>query len=145
MAEAALVAQIVAGAAAVAGVVQQRKAGKEQRRQNEIQNRIAATRRVRAVRRNIAASRIRRAEVQSAGFEFGVAGGTAVQGAEFGITGDLASSIGASNQQFTGQQAVVASQNRVSSLQQSAATFGGIANLAGQFDEQAVASITSLV
>lgn len=141
----ATAALVVGAAAGVSSIVQQRKAGKEQRRQNQIQNRIAATKRVRDVRRSIAAARIRRAEVQSAGFEFGVAGGTAVQGAEFGITGDLASSIGAANQQLTGQQAVVASQNRVSSLQQSAATFGGIANLAGQFDEQAVAAITSLV
>ena len=140
----ATAALVVGAISTVASVVQQRKAGKEQRRQNQIQNRIAATKRVRDVRRNIAAARIRRAEVQSAGFEFGVAGGTAVQGAEFGITGDLASSIGASNQQFTGQQAVVASQNRVSSLQQSAATFGGIANLAGQFDAQAFESIQSL-
>lgn len=141
MVEAALVVSIVGG---VSSIVQQRKAGKEQRRQNQIQNRIAATRRVRDVRRSIAAARIRRAEVQSAGFEFGVAGGTAVQGAEFGITGDLASSIGAANQQLTGQQVLAAGQNRISSLQQSAATFGGIANLASQFDEQAVASIQSL-
>ncbi len=141
----ATAALVVGAISTVSSVIQQRKAGKEQRRQNQIQNRIAATRRVRDVRRNIAAARIRRAEAQSAGFEFGVAGGTAVQGAEFGITGDLASSIGASGQQFTGQQAVVASQNQVSSLQQSAATFGGIANLAGQFDEQSVAAITSLV
>jgi hypothetical protein len=141
----ATAALVIGAIGTVSSVIQQRKAGKEQRRQSQIQNRIAATRRVRSIKRNIAASRIRRAEAQSAGFEFGVAGGTAAQGAEFGITGDLASSIGASNQQFTGQQAVVASQNRVSSLQQSAATFGGIANLAGQFDEQAVASITSLV
>lgn len=141
----ATAALVIGAVSAVSSIVQQRRAGREQRRQNQVQNRIAATRRVRDIRRNIAASRIRRAEVQSAGFEFGVSGGTAVQGAEFGITGDLASSIGASNVQFTGQQAVIASQNRISSLQQSAATFGGIANLAGQFDEQAVAAITSLV
>jgi len=137
-------AAVIGAVAAVGSVVQARKAGKAQRRQAQISNRIAATRRVRDVRRSIAEARIRRAQAQSAGFEFGVAGGTAAQGAAFGVTGDLASSIGASGQQFTGQQVLAAGQDRISSLQQSAATFGGIANLAGQFDEQSVAAITSL-
>lgn len=141
----ATAALVIGAIGTVSSIVQQRRAGKEQRKQNQIRNRIAATKRVRDIRRNIAAARIRRAEVQSAGFEFGVSGGTAVQGAEFGITGDLAGSIGAANQQLTGQQAIISSQNQVSRLQQSAATFGGIANLAGQFDEQAVASIKSLI
>ncbi len=135
---------VISAVSAVASVVQQRKAGKEQRRQNKIKGRIAATRRMRDVRRSIAASRIRRGEVQAAGFGFGVAGGTAVSGATAGIQGDLGGAIGASNQQFTGQQAVAASQDIVSGFQQSAATFGGISSLAEQFDEQAVSSISGL-
>lgn len=139
----------VTAVAAVAGAVQSRKAGKEQRRQNQIQNRIAATKRVRSIRRTIAAARVRRAEAESAGFQFGVSGGTAVQGAVAGITSDVAGEIGAANQQFTGQQAIVESQNRISSLQQSAATFGSIANLASSFTgaggAQNVAAITDLV
>lgn len=142
MAEAALIVSVLS---AGASIVQQRKASKEQQRQNEISNRIQARSRMRGVRRAIAEARIRRAQVQAAGFEFGVAGGTAVSGAEFGVTGDLASSIAESQQQFTGQQVIAQSQNRVSQLQQSAATFGGISNLAGQFDEQAVAAISNLV
>ena len=134
----------VSAAAAVGGAVQARRAGKEQRKQNEIQNRIAATKRVRNIRRSIAQSRIQRGQVEAAGFQFGVSGGTAVQGAVGGLTSDLGGAIGAANQQFTGQQALVASQNRISQFQQSAATFGAISSLAGQFDEQAIASISNL-
>jgi len=136
--------KFVVAAAAVSSAVQSRKAGKEQRRQNEIQNRIAATSRVRNIRRSIAEARVRRAQAESAGFQLGVSGGTAVQGASAGITSDLGGVIGAANQQFTGQQAISASQNRVSSFQQSAATFGSVASLAGQFNEQNIAAITDL-
>lgn len=142
MTEAALIVAAVAG---VVNIFQQRKAGKEQRRQIEIQNRIEATKRVRNIKQAIAEARIRRAEVEAAGFQLGVSGGTAAQGAAAGVTGDLASTIGAANLQFTGQQAIAASQNRVSSFQQSASTFGSISSLAGMFDEQAIASITDLV
>lgn len=141
--------QVVVGVAAVAGTVQQRRAGREQRRQNEIQNRIAATRRVRNIRRTIAEARIRRGQAEAAGFQFGVSGGTAVSGAVAGITSDVGGVIGAANQQFTGQQAIAESQNRVSQLQQSASTFGAISSLAGQFTgaqgAQNVAAIQSLV
>jgi hypothetical protein len=134
----------VSAVAAVGGAVSARRAGKEQRKQNEIQNRIAATRRVRNIRRSIAQSRIQRGQTEAAGFQFGVSGGTAVQGAVSGITGDLGSAIGAANQQFTGQQAIAASQNRISQFQQQAATFGAISSLAGQFNEQNIAAITNL-
>ncbi len=135
---------VVSAIAAVFSVVRQRKAGKEQRRQNEIQNRIAATKRVRNIRRSIAQARIARAQVESAGFQLGVSGSTAVQGAVAGITSDVGGVIGAANQQFTGQQAIVASQNRVSQFQQQAATFGAISNLAGQFNDQNIAAISDL-
>ena len=138
------VLKVITAVAAVGSAVQARRAGKEQRRQNEIQNRIAATKRVRNIRRTIAEARIRRAQVEAGGFQFGVAGGTAVQGAVSGITGDVGGAIGAANQQFTGQQAIAASQNRVSSLQQSGATFGSVANLAGQFNAQNLAAISDL-
>lgn len=142
MAEAALVLSVISAGAAI---VEKRKITKEQKKQNEIKNRITARSRMRDVRRAIAESRIRRAQAQAAGFEFGVSGGSAVAGAEFGITGDVASSIAESQQQFTGEQVLSEGRNRISSLQQSASTFGSISNLASQFDEQAVASITNLV
>lgn len=135
---------VVSAIAAVFSAVRTRKAGKEQRRQNEIQNRIAATKRVRNIRRSIAQARIRRAQVESSGFQLGVSGSTAVSGAVAGITSDVGGVIGAANQQFTGQQAIVASQNRVSQFQQQAATFGAISNLAGQFNDQNIAAITDL-
>lgn len=136
---------VIAATAAVGSIVQQRKAGKEQRRQIEIQNRLESTKRVRNIKRAIASARVRRAEVQAAGFQLGVAGGTAAQGAAAGVTGELASAIGAANLQLTGQQAIAASQTRVSEFQQSASTFGAISSLAGQFDAQSIASIQELV
>lgn len=142
MAEAALVVSVLS---AGASIIKQRKISREQRKQQEVSSRIQARTRMRGVRRAIAEARIRRGQAQAAGFEFGVAGGSAVTGAEFGITGDLASSIAQSQQQFTGQQVLAAGQTRISELQQSAKTFGAISNLAGQFDEQAVAAIQGLV
>lgn len=146
MATAALIAAV---GGTIASLTLQRKAGKEQRRQVQIQNRIAATKRVRNIRQTIAEARVRRAQAESAGFQFGVSGGTAVQGAVAGITGDVGSVIGAANQQFTGQEAIAESQNRISSLQQSASTFGSIASLASMFTgaggEQNIAAISDLV
>ena len=98
MATAALIVSAVVG---VASVVQQRKIGKEQRRQNRVANKIAAQRRTRDIRRAIAANRIQQGQAQALGFQLGVGGGTAVQGATQGLQGDLASSIGFSNLQFT--------------------------------------------
>lgn len=134
----------ISAIAAVSGAVSARKGQKEQIRQNQIRNRIAATRRIRNVRRRIAEARIRRAEVQAQGVTLGVGGGTAVQGAVGGITSDLFGAIGASNQQFTGAQAIAESQNRISGLQQRASTAGAISNLAGQFDDQSIDAIQNL-
>ena len=122
-----VISVVLAGVSAV----QQRKAAKVQRKQNEVSNRIAANQRMRSVKRSIAASRVRAGEVQAAGFQGGVAGGTAVSGALGGIRSDLGSAIGASNQQFTGQQALTGLSNRISSLQSSAATFGAVGGIAG--------------
>ena len=144
----ATAAAVVGAVAAVASLLQQRKAGKEQVRQTQIRNRVADAQRKRNIRRAIAQARIRRAEVESTSVTLGVAGGSAAQGAAQGITGDLASVLGAANLQFSGQTAVAASANRVSALQQSAATFGSISSIAGLFTsvggEQNVAAVTSL-
>lgn len=133
----AAITSIILGAVAVAGVagsaIQSRKASKEQRRQNKVANRIAGNKRMRDIRRAIAQSRIRRAEIESQGFQFGVSGGSAVSGATGGLQSDLGSNIGASNQQFTGQQAITSISDRISGLQSSAATFGAIGNIAGNF------------
>jgi hypothetical protein len=129
----ATAALVVAAVGTVGSIVQQRRASKEQRRQNKVSNKIAANKRARDIRRQIAARRVQVAEAQASGFAFGVEGGTAVQGAVGGLTSDFASSIGAANQQFTGQQALASSQNRVSSLMSSANTFQGVGQLAGMF------------
>jgi hypothetical protein len=126
-------ALIISTIAAVAGAVQQRKAAKEQRRQNRVSNRIAANRRSRDIRRSIAARRVQVAAQQSSGFALGVQGGTAVQGAVSGVVADTASAIGAANQQFTGQQVIAASQNRISQYLQNAGTYQAIGSIAGQF------------
>ena len=122
---------IVSIVAAGVGAVQQRKAAKVQKRQNEVSNRIAANTRMRSVRRSIAAGRIRRGQIQAAGFSQGVSGGTAVAGALGGLASDQASAIGASNQQFTGQQTLASLSNEITDVRSSAATFGAISNIAG--------------
>lgn len=114
-------------------VVQQRKAAKVQRRQNEVSNRIAANVRMRSVKRSIAAGRVRRGQIQAAGFAQGVAGSSAVAGATGALASDQASAIGASNQQFTGQQVLTGLSNRISSLQSSAATASALGSIAGGF------------
>ena len=124
---------VITAVGAVAGAVQQRKISKEQRKQNKIQNRLAAISRQRNVKRAIAERRVRTAEFESAGFQLGVGGGTAVQGAVAGTTSDTASAIGASNQQFTGQQAIASIADRISSLQSTAAAFQAVGSVAGQF------------
>lgn len=125
----------------IIGIKKQRDVSKEQRKQNSIRNRIAATKRVRDIRKAVATARVRRAEVESAGFQFGVAGGTAVQGATAGVTGDLASVIGASNIQFTGQQVLAESANRISELQQSIATLGAVSQLASELASAATSAV----
>lgn len=129
----ATAALIVSAVGIGVSAVQQARASKAQRRQNRVSNRIAATRRSRDIRRSIAARRIQVAETQAAGFGLGVAGGTAVQGATFGLTSDTASNIAASNQQFTGQQVLSGISNEISGLQQSAQTFQSISSLANVF------------
>ena len=134
---------------AIGSAVAQRKASKAQRKQNEIQNRIAATRRARDIRRSIAQRRIRTADIQAAGFQLGVAGGTAQVGAQAGVVSDTAGAIGAANQQFTGQQAISSLSDRISSLQSTAQTFQSVGAIAGQFSgaqgAQNTAAITDLV
>lgn len=130
MATAALVVTAVAG---VASVVSGRKAAKAQRKQNKVANRIAANKRVRSIKKSIAARRVRQGQIDSAGFQLGVQGGSAVQGASAGLSSDSASSIGASNQQFTGQQAISNLSNTISGHQQDVSTFSGIAGLAAPF------------
>ena len=122
---------VVAVVAAGVSAVQQRKAAKVQKKQNEVSNRIAANQRVRSVKRSIAAGRVQRGQIQAAGFSAGVAGGSAVAGATGGLSSDQASAQGASNQQFTGQLALTSLSNRITDLQSSAATAGAVSSIAG--------------
>lgn len=125
------------------GAVQSRKASKRQRRQNKVQNKIAAIQRTRATKRNIAASRIQIAQQQSVGFQLGVGGGTAVQGATQGVLGDTATSLGAANTQFEQQQISANFANSQSRLQSNIATTGAITSITGGLatNPQAVASL----
>lgn len=124
---------ILSAVSAIGGAIQQRKVSKAQRKQNKIQNRIAAISRRRNIRRSIAERRIQTAEIQSVGFQLGVSGGTAVQGAVAGVTTDVAGAIGASNLQFRGQQAVADLANRISGFQQTQQAFGAVGAIAQQF------------
>ena len=122
-----VISVVLAGVSAV----QQRKAAKTQRKQNEVSNRIAANTRMRSVKRSIAAGRVRRGEIQAAGFAQGVAGGSAVAGATGALASDQGSAIGASNQQFTGQLALTSLSNTISRQQSNAAMAGAGSQIAG--------------
>jgi len=137
---------VVSVIGAVGGLVQQRKISKAQRRQNRLTNKIAAITRQRNVKRSIATSRIQVAQQQALGFQLGVSGGTAVQGGVAGIRSDVASTIGASNLQFTGATFVSGLQDEISRAQQAQAGFGAVTNIAGSLagNEQAVAALTGL-
>lgn len=124
---------IISAVSAGASAVQQRKAAKAQRKQNEVSNRIQANVRMRSVKRSIAAGRVRRGQIQAAGFAQGVAGSSAVAGATGALASDQASAIGASNQQFTGQQALTSLSNTISGFQSSAKTFSAVSSIAGGF------------
>ena len=138
---------VVGVISAFAGAREQRKIGRAQRKQNRLTNKIAAITRRRNVKRGIAASRIQVAQQQAAGFQLGVAGGTAVAGATSGVISDTASGIGFSNLQFTGQQFQAGFADDISTAQGNQATFGAIGSIAGGLSQnpQAVAALTSLV
>ncbi len=127
--------------------VQQRKIGKEQRKQNRLTNKIAAISRRRAVKRSIASSRIQVGLQQSLGFQLGVSGGTAVQGSTAGLVSDTASAVGASNLQFTGQQFSAGFADNISRLQGTQALSGAVTQITGGLasNPQAVAALESLV
>lgn len=122
---------VVAIVAAGVSAYQSHKAAKAQKKQNEVSNRIQATQRVRSVKRSIAAGRIRRGEIQAAGFSQGVSGSSAVAGATGSLASDQSSAIGASNQQYTGQLALTALSNTITDHRSNAATAGAVSNIAG--------------
>lgn len=138
---------VVSAIGAGASALQQRKISKAQRRQNRLTNKIAAITRQRNIKRSIASSRIQVAAQQAAGFQLGVAGGTAVQGAAGGVISDVATSIGQSNLQFTGQQFISGLQDEISRAQQAQAGFGAVSSIAGGLanNPQATAALTNLV
>ena len=137
----------VAAIGAIAGAVQQRKISKAQKRQNRLTNRVAAITRQRETKRLVASRRIQIGIQQAAGFQLGVSGGTAVQGAVAGQIGDVATAIGQSNLQFAGQQFISGIQDDISGFQSNIATFGAITSIAGGLSQspQAVSALTSLV
>lgn len=135
----AVISIVSAGVSAV----QQAKIGRTQRKQNKLQNKIASIQRRRGVKRQIAASRIQVAQQQQAGFQLGVSGGTAVQGAVAGVRSDTASTIGASNLQATGQGFIAGFQDDISRLQTTQSFAGAISSITGGLasNEQALAGI----
>lgn len=137
---------IVSAIGAVVGAVEQRKIGKAQRKQNKITNKIAAVTRRRGVKRQIAASRIQLAQQAASGFQLGVAGGTAVQGAQAGVQSDTASTIGASNLQATGQGFIAGFQDDISRAQGNQAIAGAVTSIAGGLavNPQATAGLEDL-
>ena len=145
----AAAALVITAISAVGSAVQTRKASKAQRKQNKIQNKIAAISRQRNVKRSIAASRIQTAQQQALGFQLGVSGGTAVQGAVQGVRGDVATSIGQSNLQLVGQEFSAGFADDASRAQETGALFGAAGSIAGGFvgsgGAQNRAALSSLV
>jgi hypothetical protein len=127
----AIVLGVIAAAGAIFGAVEAKKQSAAQQRQNQIKNRIAATQRARSIRQTVARNRIKRAELESSGFKFGVAGGSQVQGATGAAQSDTAGAIGASNQQFTGQQVVSSIQDDISRMNSNIAVAGAVSSIAG--------------
>lgn len=127
----AVVLGVIAAAGAIFSAVEAKKQSRAQRRQNEITNRIAATKRARDIRQTVARNRIRAGELQAAGFQFGVAGGSQVAGAVGAGQSDVAGSIGAANQQFTGQQVISSIQDDISRMNANIAVAGAVSQVAG--------------
>lgn len=122
---------IIAAVGAVFGAVEAHKQTQAQKRQNKITNRIAATKRARDIKRAVALNRIKAGELQAAGFQFGVAGSTQVSGAVGSLRSDQASAIGASNQQFTGQQVLSSVSDEIAQHGSNIATAGAVTSIAG--------------
>lgn len=131
----AAVATVVSAVAGVGSAIasnrRQRKIAREQRRQNEIRNRLARQQQARNIRRQLAASRVRAAEAQQAGFAFGVPGSTSQQQAVGAQATDFASSVGAAQQQLGVQELVAESQNRISSIASERDPFAVVGAAAG--------------
>lgn len=128
--EAALAISVIS---AIGGAVQQRKISRAQKKQNKIQNRLSAIKRSRDTKRAIAQSRIQRAELEAAGFQLGVSGGSAVAGSTAGVQSDTASAIGASNLQTVGSASIADLSNQISGFQQVGQAFQSVGQIAGQF------------
>jgi hypothetical protein len=145
----AAAALIITAVAAIGGAIQQRKISKAQRKQNKLINKVAAITRQRDIKRSIAASRIQVAEQRAVGFQLGVGGSTAVQGATQGVIGDVATAVGQSNLQLVGQQFSAGFQDDISRAQQAQAGFQAVGAVAGAFTGagggQNVTALTSLV
>ena len=134
----ATVAGVAAVVSAVAGVgsaiIQQRqgrRVAREQRRQNELRARQARAQRTREVRQRFAQARIQAAELEQAGFAFGVPGASQVQGQVGAVRSDVASAAGASQRQLGIASLIGQSQNRVSEIQSEFNPFGAIQSIAG--------------
>ena len=138
---------VVSVIASVGGALEKRKISKAQRKQNRLTNKIAAISRQRDIKRSIATSRIQVAQQQAAGFQLGVSGGSAVQGATAGVIGDTATAIGQSNLQSEGQGFLAGFQDDISRAQQNQAGFDAVSSIAGGLanNPQAVTALTSLV
>ncbi|MFG1501654.1 hypothetical protein ABMA70_15705 [Halobacteriovorax sp. XZX-3] len=132
-------ALIASGVGSIAGGIAEQKredaakqAVQEQRKAVAINNAQQAIQRQRQIRQTIAEARVRRALIQSRGFEGGPAG------AGDSIYGDAASAIGAANTQQAAAFGISAARNRAAMFGLEARSsngwdaFAGAANLFGQ-------------
>lgn len=127
----AVVLGVIAAVGAIFSAVEARKQSKAQQKQNDVTNRIAATKRARDIRQTVARNRVKRGELEAAGFQFGVAGSSQVAGATGAAQSDAAGAIGASNQQFTGQQVLSDLSNQIAQHGSNIAIGKAVTSVAG--------------
>ena len=131
MATAAAAAAVISAVASVGSAVMQYQRGKQIQREQQKQARVAnaqeGRRRAAEIARRVAITRAENAQVEQAGYQYGVAGSSAVQGAVGGSMSSLAGQIGLSQQQMGTQQLIAASQNSISGIQSRFDPFAAVA------------------
>lgn len=132
-----IVSAVVGVYSAVSQARAAKKAAKADKQAAAAANKQASLQRQREIRQKIAASRVRQAEITSAGFAAGAPGASSVAGAQGGLQSDTASAIGFSNQIFGLEQQRIGFLNQAQASRNSANTTaayaGAITQIGGLF------------
>jgi hypothetical protein len=128
-------AAVVMAGATVAGVLEQKEAGYQQRvaasKQFEAQQKKADVQNVRDVRQQIRASRIATGQMQNVGAQVGATGGSALAGGVSSIGSQTVSNINYMAQIAQQNTAINAAQLEGAMVTSNAAVWGAVGSLAG--------------